>query len=299
MAQQEQNKRLGIAAALAAFGTWGLVPIYFKWLSDVPALEIIIHRILWSIPILIIFLLVRDGRKFFSKMVLPPKIIAALLLSGFLVATNWLAFVWAVTNDQILETSLGYFINPLVSVVLGMVFLKERLTRTQLAAVVLAASGTAYLAWFLGQPPWISLTLALSFGFYGLVRKQLSVGPMTGLLWEALLLSIPAFGALAWLHFGDGLHFGSHSLSIDWLLVGTGLLTILPLVWFNTAAQNLPLTTVGFFQYMAPTITFLLAVFVYNEPFTQGYAVAFGCIWLSLALVSVESAFKPRRARMP
>ncbi len=299
MTEHQQNKRLGIAAALAAFGTWGLVPIYFKWLSHVSAIEILVHRVVWSIPVLVAFLLIRDGRKFVTKMVLPPKAIATLLLSGALVATNWLVFVWAVTNDQILETSLGYFINPLVNVVLGLVFLKERLTRAQVFAVSIAAAGTAYLAWYLGQAPWISLVLALSFGFYGLVRKQLAVGPMTGLLWEAMLLALPALGALVWLHTGTGIQFGAESASTDWLLVGTGILTILPLVWFNTAAQNLPLTTVGFFQYMAPSITFILAVFVYDEPFNQGYAVAFGCIWLSLVMVSLESAFRPRRNRMP
>ncbi len=180
-----------------------------------------------------------------------------------------------------------------------MVFLKERLTRIQAAAVVLAAMGTAYLAWFLGQPPWISLALAFSFGGYGLVRKRLGVGPMIGLLWETILLALPAFLVAAWIWRESGLQFGAISARIDWLLVGTGLVTIVPLVWFNTAAHNLTLTTVGFFQYIAPTLTFLLAVFIYGEAFTQGHIVAFGCIWLSLAMVSAESAFRASRARIP
>ena len=294
----QTDTRLGVAAALAAFGFWGLAPIYFKFLSDVPAMEIIIHRILWGIPMLAGFLLLRDGPAFLRRMALPRKTILTLLLSGTLVATNWFIFVWAVTHDHILETSLGYFINPLVNVLLGLVFLKERLTRIQVIAVMLAAAGTAYLAWFLGQPPWISLALAFSFGVYGLVRKQLGVGPMVGLLWETLLLALPAILFTAWLASETGLRFGTGSARIDWLLVGTGVVTIVPLVWFNTAAQNLALTTVGFFQYIAPTVTFLLAVFIYGETFTRGHMVAFGCIWFSLAMVSAESAFRPRRVRI-
>lgn len=295
----QTDTRLGVAAALAAFGFWGLAPIYFKFLSDVPAMEIIIHRILWGIPMLAGFLLLRDGRAFLRRMALPRKTILTLLLSGTLVATNWFIFVWAVTHDHILETSLGYFINPLVNVLLGLVFLKERLTRIQVIAVMLAAAGTAYLAWFLGQPPWISLALAFSFGVYGLVRKQLGVGPMVGLLWETLLLALPAILLTAWLASETGLRFGTGSARIDWLLVGTGVVTIVPLVWFNTAAQNLALSTVGFFQYIAPTVTLLLAVFMYGEAFTRGHMVAFGCIWFSLAMVSAESAFRPRRVRIP
>ncbi len=299
MNQHQPNQRLGVAAALAAFGFWGLAPIYFKLLSTVPALEIIVHRIFWGIPMLAGFLLLRDGPKFWRRMVLPPRTILTLLLSGTLVATNWFIFVWAVTNDHILETSLGYFINPLVNVLLGMVVLKERLSTLQLLAVLLAAAGTAYLAWFLGQPPWISLMLAFSFGFYGLVRKQLGVGPMIGLLWETLLLAVPALLIAVWLQREVGLAFAAGSMQINWLLVGTGLVTVLPLVWFNTAAQNLTLTLVGFFQYIAPTLTFLLAVFIYGEPFTLGHKVAFTFIWISLALVSAESALRSRRPSSP
>ncbi|MDX1554798.1 MAG: EamA family transporter RarD [Xanthomonadales bacterium] len=291
----QPNQRLGVIAALGAFGFWGLAPIYFKFLSTVPALEIIVHRIVWGIPMLAGFLLLRDGKQFWRRMVLPRRAILTLLLSGTLVATNWFIFVWAVTHDHILETSLGYFINPLVNVLLGTVILKERLSRTQLFAVMLAAAGTAYLAWYLGQPPWISLALAFSFGFYGLVRKRLGVGPMIGLLWETLLLAIPALLLAAWLFQDVGLAFASGSAEINWLLIGTGLVTVLPLVWFNTAAHNLTLTSVGFFQYIAPTLTFLLAVYIYGEAFTPGHKVAFTCIWISLGMVSVESALRSRR----
>jgi chloramphenicol-sensitive protein RarD len=175
-----------------------------------------------------------------------------------------------------------------------MLFLMERLTRVQVAAVVLAAAGTAYLGWFLGRPPWISLFLAVTFGLYGLVRKRLGVGPMVGLLWETLLLAAPAVIVGAWIYKETGISFGTLSARTDWLLIGTGIVTVVPLVWFNVAAQNLRLTTVGFFQYISPSITFLLAVFFYGEPFTQGHMVAFACIWLSLAMVSAESVARAR-----
>jgi chloramphenicol-sensitive protein RarD len=288
-------ERIGVAAALAAYIFWGLAPIYFKLIQSVDALEIIVHRILWSIPFLAGFLLLRDGRAFWQRLRLPPKTVAMLLLSGALVVTNWLIFVWAVVNGRVLATSLGYFIGPLVSFLLGFLFLKERLTRMQTLGVLIAASGTLYLGWFLGTPPWISLSLAFSFGLYGLVRKMLGVGPMVGLLWETLLMAVPALAWLAWATRHGGLAFGHQGAGIDLLLILAGLVTVVPLVWFNVAARNLRLSTVGFFQYIAPSMTFLLSVFLYDEPFTQGHAVAFACIWFALALVSFESVLRVRR----
>ena len=226
---------------------------------------------------------------------LPPKTVAVLLLSGVLVVTNWLIFVWAVVNGQVLATSLGYFIGPLVNFLLGFLFLKERLTRIQTIGVLIAATGTVYLGWFLGTPPWISLGLAFSFGLYGLVRKVLGVGPMVGLLWETLLLALPAALYIAWAAGQGTLGFGHLGFRIDGLLVMAGLVTVLPLVWFNVAARNLKLSTVGFFQYIAPSMTFLLSVFLYDEPFTRGHAVAFACIWFALAMVSVETILRSRR----
>jgi chloramphenicol-sensitive protein RarD len=295
--QPATNQKLGVTAALGTFSLWGLAPIYFKWIAAAPPLEIIVHRILWSIPCLVIFLLLRDGPGFWKRLILPRKKLATLLLSGSLIMVNWLVFVWAINNDRILATSLGYFINPLLSVLLGYVFLQERLTRIQSLAVGLAACGTLFLTWYLGVAPWISLFLALSFGLYGLVRKKLGVGPMVGLLWETLLMFIPAVLYLLWISSHGGLVFGTTTLKLDLLLVAAGIVTVLPLVWFNVAALNLSLSTVGFFQYLAPTITFLLAVFVYGESFTIGHAVAFGCIWLALLMVTVESIFRGRRLR--
>jgi chloramphenicol-sensitive protein RarD len=290
-------ERTGVAAALGAYLFWGLLPIYFKWIQAAPPLEIIAHRILWSIPLLAGFLLLRDGRRFWARMRLPWRTVLGLLCSGALVVTNWLIFVWAVVNDNVLSTSLGYFITPLVQFLLGFLFLHERMTRMQRLGVVIAASGTLYLGWYLGTPPWISLSLAVTFGLYGLVRKLLDVGPMVGLLWETLLMALPAVAFLGWLIQSDQLYFGTAGVRQDLLLAISGLITVLPLVWFNVAARSLPLSTVGFFQYIAPSMTFLLSVFLWDEPFTRGHAVAFGCIWFALALVSGET-WKRSRNRL-
>lgn len=281
--------RSGVAAALAAYVFWGLAPIYFKLIQSAPALEIIAHRILWSVPMLAGFLLLRDGRAFWQRLRLRPRTLMILLVSGCLVVLNWLIFVWAIVNGQVLATSLGYFIGPLVNFLLGFLFLHERMTRVQQIGVVIAASGTVYLGWFLGTPPWISLCLAFSFGIYALVRKMLDVGPMVGLLWETVLLATPALAFVVWSAGRGSLYFGSAGIGQDVLLALAGLVTVLPLVWFNVAARSLRLITLGFFQYIAPSMTFLLSVFVYGEAFTKGHAVAFGCIWFALAMISVES----------
>jgi chloramphenicol-sensitive protein RarD len=293
------QQRSGIIAALSAFVFWGFVPVYFKTLVAVDALEVIAHRIIWAIPMLALFLWFRDGRAFLTRLRLPARTVAGLALSGTLVALNWLTFVWAVNNDQVMATSLGYFITPLVNVLLGLVVLKERLSAVQTTSVLIAAAGTIYLGWFLGTPPWVSLMLAFSFGAYGLVRKSLAAGPMVGLLWEAGLLLAPALIYLCWRYVAGGLSFATGAISLDLLLIGSGLVTILPLIWFNVAAKKLPLSVLGFFQYTAPTISFLLAVFLYQEAFTRGHAVAFSCIWLALALISLEQAQKIRKQRMP
>ena len=292
------DDRTGVIAALAAYIFWGLAPIYFKLIQDVAASEVIAHRVLWSIPLLAIFLFLRDGRDFWQRLRLPRRTVMILLGSGLLVMCNWLVFVWAVVNGQVLATSLGYFIGPLVNFLLGYLFLKERLTHIQTLGVMIAAAGTVYLSWFLGTPPWISLALAFSFGFYGLIRKKLDVGPMVGLLWEATLIAPLAIAFMTWsFHIGT-LSFGAGSVSTDFLLALAGLVTILPLIWFNVAARSLTLSTLGFFQYIAPSMTFLLSVFIYGEPFTQGHAVAFGCIWLALAMVSAESVARSRHLRI-
>ena len=293
--REQKLDRVGVIAALAAFTFWGLVPIYYKSLQTVGAWEILAHRVIWSVPLLVIFLVIRDGRRFWSRLRLPLVSIAWLVLSGLTISLNWVVFVWAVANDHILDTSLGYFGTPLVNVLLGYLILKERLTVPQVVAVVIAASGTIYLAWYLGKPPWIAMTLAISFGVYGLLRKRLSVGPMLGLLWETSLMFLPALFYLVWLSWRSELQFLNQSTGIDLLLIGSALVTVLPLIWFNMAAQKLPLSILGFFQYIGPSMSFLIAVFLYGELFTTGHAVAFACIWLALALVSIEPFRRARR----
>lgn len=294
---QVHNQRQGIIAALAAFSFWGFLPIYFKWIGVVPPLEIIAYRVLWSIPLLAIFLLFRDGPGFWRRMLLPGKTILGLFVSGLMVASNWLIFVWAVHDGHILATSLGYFITPLLSVSLGFLFLRERLTMVQTIAVGIAAAGTIYLGWFLGVAPWISLSLALSFALYGLARKKLNVGPMIGLLWETLWMAVPALLYLVWASVNTGLAFGNLSWHIDLLLVLAGVITVVPLIWFNMAARVLPLSWVGLFQYISPSMSFLIAVYFYGEIFTQGHAVAFACIWCAAAMVTGESLLSSRRRR--
>ena len=294
---EDKLDRNGVVAALAAFTLWGLVPIYYKGLQTVGAWEVLAHRVIWSIPVLLLFLAVRDGKTFWKKLRLPIKSVAWLVLSGLTISINWLVFVWAVANDHVLDTSLGYFGTPLVNVLLGYLFLKERLPALQVIAMVVAAMGTFYLAWYLGRPPWIAITLAVSFGLYGLLRKRLDVGPMLGLLWETKLMFLPALVYLLWLSTQTTQQFLNASIGIDLLLLCSGIPTILPLIWFNMAAKKLPLSVLGFFQYLAPSISFLIAVFLFGEQFTRGHAVAFTCIWLALALVSIEP-FKRARRRL-
>ena len=294
---EQKLDRGGVIAALAAFTFWGLVPIYYKGLQSVGAWEVLAHRVIWSVPLLIIFLGIRDGRQFLKRLRLPLSSIAWLVLSGLTISVNWVVFVWAVANDHILDTSLGYFGTPLVNVLLGYLILKERLNVAQVVAVTVAAAGTFYLAWYLGRPPWIAMTLAVSFGVYGLLRKRLKVGPMLGLLWETALMYLPALAYLLWLSSRAELQFLNVSAGIDALLIGSAVVTVLPLIWFNMAAQKLPLSILGFFQYIGPSMSFLIAVFLYGEQFTTGHAVAFSCIWLALALVSIEP-FRRARRRM-
>ncbi len=284
-------------AAVAAFGSWGFMPLFFKFIDQVGAVEIVAHRVIWAVPVLAVFLLVRDGRSLFPKLRISARSLAWLALAATLLACNWLIFVWAVVNDRVLATSLGYFINPLVNIVLGYLFLQERLTRQQAIAVGIAALGTVYLGWYMGVIPWVSLALPLLFGFYGLVRKRLSVGPMTGLMWENILMLLPALAYLLWRNQLGEMDFLNSGGRTDVLLMFAGLITILPLIWFNVATQRLTLTVVGFFMYLGPTISMLLAVFLWNEPFTTGHAIAFTCIWAGLALISFEQIRKMHRRR--
>ncbi len=278
------NHQKGLAAGLFCFIFWGFAPIYFKLIQEVSALTIIAHRIIWGTLFLLVYLALRERQNLFNALKISKNKLIVLFISGLLVASNWLMFVWAVTHNQILATSLGYFINPLVNIVFGLLFLHERLNKAQIIGLIIAASATMFLGIYLGQPPWIALFLAVTFGLYGLVKKKAGVGPIIGLFWETLLLMIPALIYL--LYFAAPLPQTANQNQLHMLLFLAGLVTVLPLVGFNYAANHLPLTLVGFLQYIAPTISFLIAVLFYNETFTIGHQVAFAGIWLALLIIS-------------
>lgn len=279
-----RDSRLGLAAGLGAFSIWGLAPVYFKQLADVRADEIIAHRVVWSVLFLGLVLLFRKRSAVFAHLRLTGREFQALCLTSLLISANWLLFVHAVNTDRILATSLGYFINPLMSVVLGLLVFRERLVPAQTLAVLIAAAGTAYMAWRVGQVPWISLALAGSFAAYGVIRKLLKVGPMVGLFWETLIISPLALIWLWRLGLDAALVFDPAQPISALLLAGTGVLTVAPLLLFAAGVRRIALTTIGLLQYLAPSITFILAVFVYGEAFTMDHAVTFGLVWLGLIL---------------
>ena len=290
---------LGVAAAGAAFLIWGLSPIYWKSLAAVPAFEILMHRMIWSFVFLAPLVLAMGRMKDFSTALVSGRTRLILMGTTLIVGGNWFLFIWAINSGHILQTSLGYYMTPLVNVLLGVVFLKERLRRMQLVAVVLAAGGVCYLTFSFGRFPWVSLALAFSFGFYGLIRKVAPVGPLVGLAVERLLLSIPATAYLVYLdQAGRGafLHAGT---AITLLLMGAALVTGLPLLLFTTGAKLLRLSTVGFLQYIAPSCTFLLAVFVYREPVVAAQLITFGVIWTALGIYSYDSVVYHHRVLNP
>ena len=295
----DRERMAGLAAALGAFCIWGLAPLYFKLLGQVSADEIIAHRVIWSMVFLGLVLLVRERQRLRSHLRIERRVLGALLVSAALIAVNWLVFVYAINTNRVLSTSLGYFINPLVNVLLGMLIFRERLGRLQGIAVLLAFVGTAWMTVRLGRLPWIALLLAFSFALYGVVRKKTDVGPLVGLFWETLLVTPLALAWLFWLDRRGMLAFDFGSLGEAALLAGTGLVTLVPLVLFATGVRRLNLSTIGLMQYLAPSMTFLLAVFLFDEPFTPDHAVTFACIWTALVLFTVSGWRHYRRARPP
>jgi len=291
MAESHSKSKTAVLAGLAAFMTWGLIPGYWKLLRAVPATEILAHRYVWTTVFLTGLLSwqhrwveVRSNAQSIRKM-------AFCFASGCAISVNWFLFIWAVNINRIIETSLGYFMTPLVNVLLGSVFLRERLTRLQLASVLLAALGVLNLTFGYGHFPWIAIMICASFGIYGLLRKQSGTAAGPGLFFEAILLTPIAIGYL-WLVRSRGqLVFGSET-SLTILLVTTGFVTAVPLIWFGHAARHLRLTTLGFIQYLSPTCSFLLGVFVYHEPFGRGQLITFSLIWVALIVFMVEAIFR-------
>jgi chloramphenicol-sensitive protein RarD len=267
---------------------WGLTPIYFKLLRQVPATEIIAHRVLWSVIFLLGGLLLRRKIASSWRALTAPGNFGWLLLTAVLISANWLLFVWAVNAGRVLDTSLGYFMMPLMYVLMGWLLLREKLRRWQWLAVALAALGVALRVAESGGLPWISLFLAVSFGAYGLVRKRLPIDAVSGLFAETLVTFPLALGFLLFLATQGQGHFGTDGVWVSVLLAAAGPITAVPLVLFAVGARRLRLVTLGFIQYIAPSLTFLLAVFVYGEPFNATQAVAFALIWLALLIFTLD-----------
>lgn len=290
LSQQTQ----GFIYAILAFSFWGLVPIYFKALSSVSPTEVLAHRIIWSV--ILLFMVILFSRQFGALKILTKDLhkIKYLLLSSLLVSTNWLVFIWAVSNNMLTEASLGYYINPLVNFALGVLFFKERPNTAQILAIALAFLAIVYQVITIGSLPIVSLVLAFSFAFYGLVRKKVNIPSVTGLYIETLILF-----PLALLYFFYLVSMGTNAFTlpldyISYLLLLAGIITVVPLLWFNSAATKISLIHIGFFQYIGPTISFSLAIFVYDEPFSKEKLVTFILIWLALIVFSVD-AYRKRQ----
>lgn len=287
----------GVLAAVSAYVFWGIAPVYFKALGSVGAGEIIAHRILWSVVLLAAVLLVMRRVAGFAALRANPRLLLWLAGTTVLVTSNWLVYVWAVNAGRVLEASLGYFINPLVSVLLAALLLKERLRRPQQIAFALAMLGVLNQIVQVGALPWISLFLAVTFALYGFLRKRLAIDPVSGLLVETLLAAPVALLYLRALGADGSLAFGHQGLTVDLLLVAAGAVTSLPLVLFTYGAQRLRLTTMGFLQYLAPTLMFLLGVLVYGEPLDTGRLGTFALIWAGLLVYTWDVARQGVRAR--
>lgn len=281
------DARKGFFAALTAFTLWGLVPLFWKLLADVPALETVSHRIVWSLVLLTAVLAWRDGFGVLGRVLAQPKLFALLAGTTALTAFNWLLFVWAINEGQVLEASLGYFIAPLVNVLFAAMFLHERLRVWQWLAVALACGGVAWRVWHLGSLPWVPLGLAFSFSLYGLLRKRAPIGALDGLFAETLIAAPFALGWLLWQQAQGNGHFaGAGTIAA---LIGTGVATALPLLLYTVGARKLRYTTLGFIQYVGPSLQFLLAVFLFREPFSHTALVGFLFIWAGLALFSFDA----------
>lgn len=289
---------LGFASALGAFLLWGLVaPVYFKLLGNVGAVEIVAHRVVWTVLLVGALVLAMRGPAGIVRAVGSWRRLGVFALTTALISANWTIFIWAITHNRMVESSLGYYINPLVNVLLGVVFLQERLSRRQLGAVLIAGAGVGSLVASYGSVPWVALSLALTFGFYALVRKKAGIDPMVGLLVETGLLVPLALGYLLWLNGTGAGTFGAHGLGTDLMLALAGPVTAVPLVLFMIGAARLKLSTIGLLQYIGPTGQLLLGVLVYGETFTSAHTVAFGCIWVALVLYSADAVTTHRAAR--
>ncbi|RWC77490.1 EamA family transporter RarD [Mesorhizobium sp. M00.F.Ca.ET.151.01.1.1] len=292
----DSKARRGFLLALGAYLLWGLLPFYMKAVAHLPLAEVIAHRIVWSVPIAAAVLVWAGRTADFKAAIRSPRTIAMAALTAALISVNWGIYVWAIAVDRTVETALGYYINPLVNVVVGALLLGERLDRLQIAAVALAAVAVAVLTIDGGKLPWVSLALAFSFAAYGFFRKTLPIGPSQGFLLEVLLLSVPALGYIVFLIATGQDHFVSGNGTDTALLIGCGPVTAVPLLLFAFGAKLLRLSTIGIMQYIAPTMVFLIAVLIFDEPFGTTQAIAFTLIWAALAIYSWSMLATARRA---
>ncbi|MEA3029546.1 MAG: chloramphenicol-sensitive protein RarD [Sphingomonadales bacterium] len=288
MTNDHGNQRAGLLFGLGAYLLWGVLPLYFKLLKSVSPTEIVAHRILWSLVLLAILVLLWRRWPAIRAAAATSRILMTLAVTALLIAINWLIYIWAVLNGHVLAGSLGYYLNPLVNVLLGVVLLKERLTRGQAAAVALAALGVAVLALRAADGLWISLALASSFGLYGFIRKIAPVDALEGLTIETAMLAPVSLVWILWLQQQGQGGFAAYDSATTALLVLGGAVTAIPLLLFNAAAKRLPYSTLGFLQYIAPSIQFLLAVLVFGETFTPAHALCFAAIWSALLIFAWE-----------
>ncbi|WP_144212183.1 EamA family transporter RarD [Shewanella donghaensis] len=292
---QALETRKGIILAICAYCLWGIAPLYFKLLGDVSAFEILAHRVIWSFVFIIILMKFMGGFSRLMLLVKRPKQLLVLAVTSVLIALNWLIFIWAITNDRMLDASLGYFINPLFNVLLGMVFLSERLRKLQWFAVTLAFIGVMIQLISFGSIPMVSLALATSFGFYGLLRKKVNIDAKAGMLVETAVLLPVALTYLALTLDTASANMMTNDIEMNLMLIAAGIVTTIPLLCFAGAAIRIPLSMLGFFQYIGPSIMFILAVFLYNEPFDVEKSITFGFIWSALVVFTADMALQRRR----
>jgi chloramphenicol-sensitive protein RarD len=292
-----KEDRSGLLAGIAAFGTWGLIPVYWKLFTNISASEILAHRFVWTTGFLVGLLSWQRRWPEVREAIRSRRALLYCIASGLAVSVNWFCFIWAVSVGRVIETSLGYFMTPLVNVLFGATFLRERLTRWQLLSVLLALLGVLNLTLGYGRFPGLAITLCVSFGLYGLLRKKSGVRPIPGLFLETTLLT--PLGALYLVYLQQGGHsaLSSAGASMVLLLISTGIVTGVPLVWFGHAARHLRLTTLGFLQYLSPSCSFFLGVFLYHEPFTRAHLITFTFIWIALAIFTAEAIWRWRADR--
>ena len=282
----EKAAQRGFLFALSAYLLWGVLPFYMKAVAHIPAIEVVAHRVVWSVPVAGALLVWLGRTGDIGRALRTPRTLLMGMLTAALITINWCIYVWAIAAGRTLETALGYYINPRFSVFLGAVLLGERLSRAQKLAIALTVVAVAIMTWETGGLPWVSIALAVSWAFYALFKKTLPIGPAQGFFLEVLLLAVPALGYIIWVEATGSGHFGDYGMADVWLLAAAGLATAVPLILYANGAKLLRLSTIGIMQYIAPTIIFFIAVLAFHEPFSSERAVAFALIWAALAIYS-------------